>query len=116
MSSGPKTQDFSSRRPMASAASSTTGDQVQVNLSLATDVTCDNCGNYTFHEVVLMKHFSELTSPTGKAGNLPIPTFACNHCGFVNDGFIPAGYFANKPNPTKIDTTEALSKPKLVTE
>lgn len=60
-----------------------------VDLSQAKDVTCENCGNYTFVEVVMMKRLSDIQSPTGKAGNVPIPTFACNACGFVNSGFLP---------------------------
>lgn len=62
---------------------------VNVDISGAKDVSCDNCGNYTFSEVVLIKHLSEIQSPTGKAGYAPIPVFACNACGFVNDGFLP---------------------------
>jgi hypothetical protein len=77
-------------------------NQVQLDLSLGKDLTCDNCQNYTFVEVNLIKYFSELVSPTGKAGNLPIPTYACNHCGHVNDAFVPAGYFGGKPNTTGV--------------
>lgn len=63
--------------------------QISVNLSAAKSVGCDACGNQTFQEVYLMKYLSELQSPTGKAGNVPIPTFACNACGHVNLGFLP---------------------------
>lgn len=62
---------------------------VQVDFSQATDVVCDRCGNATFQEVVLMKHLSAIASPTGRAGNVPIPTFACVACGWVNDTFLP---------------------------
>lgn len=64
--------------------------QLNVDLSQATDVTCKNCGNYTFQDVHLIKHLSALVSPTGKPTFLPIPTFACNACGFVPDEFLPA--------------------------
>ena len=62
---------------------------VNLDLSTAQDVVCDNCGNYTFNEVVLMKRVSALVSPTGKEAIVPIPTFACNACGFINKQFLP---------------------------
>jgi uncharacterized Zn finger protein len=63
--------------------------QINVDLSKADDITCENCGNYTFNEVVLMKRLSALISPTGKEAVVPIPTFACNACGFINRRFLP---------------------------
>lgn len=63
--------------------------RLNVDLSKAQDVTCDNCGNYTFQEVVLMKKVSALVSPTGKEGIVPIPVFACNACGNINKQFLP---------------------------
>ncbi len=62
---------------------------INLDLSDAKDVVCDNCGNYTFNEVVLMKRISPIQSPTGKEAIVPIPTFACNACGFINKQFLP---------------------------
>jgi uncharacterized Zn finger protein len=62
---------------------------MNIDLSMAQDVVCENCGNYTFNEVVLMKRISALVSPTGKEAIVPIPTFACNACGFINQQFLP---------------------------
>ena len=62
---------------------------VNIDLSNAQDITCENCGNYTFQEVVLMKKVSALVSPTGKEAIVPIPTFSCNACGFINKQFLP---------------------------
>lgn len=62
---------------------------MNLDLSNAQDVVCENCGNYTFNEVVLMKRISPLVSPTGKEAIVPIPTFACNACGFINKQFLP---------------------------
>jgi hypothetical protein len=62
---------------------------LKVDLSDADDVTCDKCGNYTFQEVMLFKKVSAIQSPTGKTGIVPIPTFACNACGWVNKQFLP---------------------------
>lgn len=62
---------------------------INVDLSKAEDITCENCGNYTFQEVALMKRLSPLVSPTGKEAIVPIPTFACNACGHINQRFLP---------------------------
>ena len=63
--------------------------RMNIDLTNAQDVTCENCGNYTFQEVALMKRISALVSPTGKEAIVPIPTFACNACGFINKQFLP---------------------------
>jgi uncharacterized Zn finger protein len=63
--------------------------RLNIDLSNAQDIVCENCGNYTFQEVTLMKRISPLVSPTGKEAIVPIPTFACNACGFINKQFIP---------------------------
>lgn len=75
--------------------------KVNIDLSSAQDVTCDNCGNYTFQEVALMKRISALVSPTGKEAIVPIPTFSCNACGFINKQFLPV----------KMDTQPEQSAP-----
>jgi len=64
---------------------------VNVDLSTASDVVCDNCGNYTFVQVMMMKRLSALMSPTGQEAIIPIQTFACNACGWLNKEFLPAG-------------------------
>jgi hypothetical protein len=76
-------------------------NKLNIDLSTAQDVTCDNCGNYTFQEVALMKRISALVSPTGKEAIVPIPTFACNACGFINKQFLPV----------KLDTPTEQSTP-----
>jgi uncharacterized Zn finger protein len=66
-----------------------TNQPMNLDLTNAQDVTCENCGNYTFSEVALMKRISALVSPTGKEAIVPIPTFACNACGYINKQFLP---------------------------
>lgn len=63
--------------------------QMRVDLSQAEDFKCFSCGNYTFVPVVMMKKISALISPTGKEALVPIETFACNACGFINKEFLP---------------------------
>ena len=58
-------------------------------LAQAESVTCESCGNHTFVTVMMMKRISPIISPTGKEAVVPIQTFACNACGFVNKAFSP---------------------------
>lgn len=74
---------------------------IHVDLSKAEDITCENCGNYTFQEVALMKRLSALVSPTGKEAVVPIPTFACNACGYINQRFLPTQMRSGESAPTE---------------
>ena len=91
--------------------------QQMPDLSNATDIVCENCGNLTFEEVLLLKKVSALVSPNGKEGIVPIPTFACVACGYVNKMFRP---FKNTEEPTEQTHTESVesepARPKLVLE
>lgn len=90
--------------------------QQMPDLSQATDITCENCGNLTFEEVMMLKKVSALVSPNGKEGIVPIPTFACVACGYVNKMFRPfkpvveATVDEMPPEPTE------EPRPKLVLE
>jgi len=66
-------------------------EQPKVDLSLATDVFCEKegCGNATFEEVMLVKYLSDVASPTGKGGYVPMRVLSCAACGHVNTGFLP---------------------------
>jgi uncharacterized Zn finger protein len=83
---------------------------MNIDLTKAQDITCDNCGNYTFQEVALMKRLSALISPTGKEAVVPIPTFACNACGFINKQFLPVAMRDD------VAANEAVNKPTLTLE
>lgn len=66
-------------------------------LAKGTDVNCDHCGNYTFNQVFLIKHFSKLVTPNGEEGLLPIPTYACAVCNQINEKLVPPA-FRGTPN------------------
>ena len=59
------------------------------HLAQAESVSCEHCANQTFVGVVMLKRISPIISPTGKEAIVPIQTFACNACGFVNKAFSP---------------------------
>ena len=58
-------------------------------LAQAESIACEHCANQTFVTVMMMKRISPIISPTGKEAVVPIQTFACNACGFVNKQFLP---------------------------
>lgn len=82
--------------------------KMNIDISKAEDVKCDNCGNYTFQEVVLMKRVSPLISPTGQEALIPIPTFACNACGFINKAMLPYKTIET-PNEEVVSNTPKLT-------
>jgi hypothetical protein len=63
--------------------------RVNVDLSNALDIVCEQCGCKTFREVAFIKRVSPLVSPTGKEAIVPVGTFACSACGNVNREFDP---------------------------
>jgi hypothetical protein len=81
--------------------------KLQINPADLTDVTCENCNNFTFTEVVLLKHVSALLTPNGKATNVPIPVWACNACGFVNDGLLPEFMRRKTPDESTAEKTSS---------
>jgi len=53
------------------------------------DMACDECGSQYFRSVNAFKRISALISPTGKEQIMPIPTFRCDDCGYINEEFRP---------------------------
>ena len=53
------------------------------------DIVCENCGCQFFRQVNAFKRISALVSPTGKEQIVPVPTFRCDDCGFINEEFRP---------------------------
>ena len=51
------------------------------------DIVCENCGGKYFRQVQAFKRLSALLSPTGKEQIIPVPSFRCDDCGFINKEF-----------------------------
>lgn len=62
---------------------------MNVDLSSATDVVCEKCESRMFKDIAILKKISALVSPTGKEAIVPIATFACASCGNLNKEFDP---------------------------
>ena len=72
--------------------------QMNIKPSELDDVICEECNNFTFVQVVLMKRMPPLISPTGKEAFIPMEVYACNACGHINERFIKGmgGWFKGK--------------------
>jgi uncharacterized Zn finger protein len=71
------------------------GDQAtspQFDLSKATDFECSNCSCRYFETVFAFKKMSALVSPTGQESMIPIQTFRCTECGFIEKEFLPKSF------------------------
>lgn len=66
--------------------------QISVNPSDLTDVTCESCECQTFSMAFMFKKLSAILSPNGKDSLIPLQVYTCTSCGNINDGFLP------KPN------------------
>lgn len=62
--------------------------EMKINPTELDDVKCDECGNFTFVKVVLMKRMPALISPTGVEAFMPMDVYCCNSCGYINTRFI----------------------------
>lgn len=60
-----------------------------LSLSDSTPMSCDECGHEIFIQGVMLRKFSPLLTGQSKPAIQPIPVFACQKCGHVNDEFKP---------------------------
>ena len=76
--------------------------QVQVDLSKADTIKCDDCGNYLFITAHVIKRISPIMSPTGQEALVPVQVYSCGNCGKVPKMFLEGsglglGEEVNKP-------------------
>lgn len=62
--------------------------QVQIDISKADTITCDDCGNASFIQAFFLKKISALMSPTGKEAVVPMQVFSCGNCGKIPKNMI----------------------------
>ena len=62
-----------------------TQTQVQVDLSDAETMKCEDCGNSVFIPAFFIKRLSPIVSPTGQEALIPIQVYSCGNCGKVPD-------------------------------
>jgi len=61
--------------------------QEQIDFSKTSQIKCDECGNTTFKQTLLMRKMSAIVSPSGQETIIPMAVFACEKCGHVNKEF-----------------------------
>lgn len=59
----------------------------QTQLNSAKNLKCEKCESLIFKNVFVIKTISALLMPDGKETLIPVPVFACNDCGHVNQNF-----------------------------
>ena len=87
--------------------------QVQVDLSKADTIKCDDCGNYLFITSHVIKRISPILSPTGQEALVPVQVYSCGNCGKVPKMFLKGSGLGldeeiNKPKE------DSLSRPDLM--
>ena len=58
-------------------------DGLQLDISKADTIVCEECGNASFIQAFFLKKISALMSPTGKEAIVPIQVFSCGNCGAI---------------------------------
>ena len=61
---------------------------LQIDLSKAETIVCENCGNASFIQAFFLKKISALMSPTGKEAIVPMQVFSCGNCGAIPQNMI----------------------------
>jgi hypothetical protein len=62
--------------------------QINVDLSQAEDITCEECEGKLFSPAFMIKRISALMSPTAQETLAPIQIFKCDSCSHVNELFL----------------------------
>ena len=86
--------------------------EVQVDLTKADTIKCEDCGNYLFITANMIKRISPILSPTGQEALVPVQVYSCGNCGKVPKMFLEGSGLGldeeiNKPKE------DALSRPDL---
>ncbi len=85
--------------------------QVQVDLTKADTIKCDDCGNYLFIQSNVIKRISPIMSPTGQEAIVPVQVYSCGNCGKVPKMFIEGAGLGSLEEQPKEDS---LSRPDLM--
>ena len=57
--------------------------KVQVDLSQAETMKCEDCDNYVWIKATIIKRISAIMSPNGQEGLVPVQVYSCGNCGAV---------------------------------
>ena len=83
--------------------------EVQVDLTKADTIKCDDCGNYLFIQASVIKRISPILSPTGQEALVPVQVYSCGSCGKVPKMFLEGTGLDIEEEPKE----DSLSRPDL---
>jgi uncharacterized Zn finger protein len=62
---------------------------LNITMDKTTPITCEECGCETFTQITFLREVSKFIAGTDQDALIPIPSFACTKCGYVNEKFQP---------------------------
>ena len=62
---------------------------VNIPLDKTTPIICEECGNQTFQQGLLLRRVSRFLTFKPQDSIMPIATFICSKCGHANQEFLP---------------------------
>ena len=71
---------------------------LNLKMSDTTGISCDKCGCQKFVSTVILRRVSPLVAPGGQEAMVPINSYACQKCEWVNDQFLPRDLSAEEVN------------------
>ena len=63
--------------------------QIKLDISQTTAITCDKCKGQLFKEVMIIRKASRFVTNAPQDSYVPVPVFACTKCEHTNDEFLP---------------------------
>ena len=72
--------------------------QVELDISKADTIQCEDCGNASFIQAFFLKKISALMSPTGQEAIVPIQVYSCGNCGIVPQKMLESSGMSNESN------------------
>jgi hypothetical protein len=70
--------------------------RVSIPIDKTVSVVCEECGNTTFQEALMLRKVSKFLTGDQQDGIMPIATFVCTKCGHVNKEFYPKEMIKNE--------------------
>tara|TARA_Y100000310_G_C20520120_1_gene733224 strand:+ start:778 stop:981 length:204 start_codon:yes stop_codon:yes gene_type:complete len=61
--------------------------KINIDISKADDIACEECENLYFTPVVMVKRLSALLSPTGQEVKIPVQVLQCTSCSAITTPF-----------------------------
>jgi predicted nucleic acid-binding Zn ribbon protein len=64
------------------------GQQVKINVADQPNVVCEECEGIYFDKITVIKKISKIMVGTSEDQLVPMETYKCSECGYINKDFI----------------------------